>query len=306
MDRSQLTRRHVSAIPKFMRCLLARTVLFCILLAAASPLFAQQAPENFRWIDFHSPKDQDVVVWVTRSLAVGDWTAIREIAVEYDAALVVTTNRATPQSPPNTDAFTVWSASLTEHTATPLIRGVNLRWQDWMRFSDDAPYELAVLYDDCRDCIANTYFTAFHYDVKTHNWLARWIRNGQGVPMFSANTPPGVDWTQAYAVFAEGNGREYLVTWSHFDYASKKPSDDFIYRYDQDPVSGLDRTQPLSGQSATDMKMRICRGQDAVAGLSRGQDSEICQKLLPPTERKPVTTPPANNRGKMGLPGARH
>ena len=122
-----------------MRCLLARTVLFCILLAAASPLFAQQAPENFRWIDFHSPKDQDVVVWVTRSLAVGDWTAIREIAVEYDAALVVTTNRATPQSPPNTDAFTVWSASLTEHTATPLIRGVNLRWQDWMRLSDDAP-----------------------------------------------------------------------------------------------------------------------------------------------------------------------
>jgi hypothetical protein len=258
-------------------------VLIAVSLTSASSLFAQQAPENFRWIDFHSQKDQDVVVWVTRSLAVGDWTAIREIAVEYDAALVVTTDRATPQSPPNTDSFTVWSASLTEHTAMPLMRGVNLRWQDWMRFADDAPYELSVLYDDCRDCIANTYFTAFHYDVKTHNWLARWIRNSQGVPMFSANTPPGVDWTQAYAVFAEGNGREYLVTWSHFDYASKKPSDDFMYRYDQDPVSGLDRTQPLAGQSATDMKMRICRGQDAVTGLSRGQDSEVCQKLLPPT-----------------------
>jgi len=288
-----------------MRGFIARTALVAVLLAAAPVLFAQQAPENFRWIDFHSPKDQDVVVWVTRSLAVGDWTAIREIAVEYDAALVVTTNRATPQSPPNADSFTIWSASLTEHTATPLIRGVNLRWQEWMRFADDAPYELSVLYDDCRDCVANTFFTAFHYDVKTHNWVARWIRNGQGVPMYSANTPPGVDWMQAYAVFAEGNGREYLVTWSHFDYASKKPSDDFIYRYDQDPVSGLDRTQPLSGQTATDMKTRICRGQDAVAGLSRGQDSAVCQKMLPATERKPVTTPPSNNRGKMGLPGAR-
>ena len=288
-----------------MRGFVARSILFAVLLAAASSLFAQQAPENFRWIDFHASKDQDVVAWVTRSLAVGDWTTIREIAVEYDAALVVTTKRATSQSLPNADSFTIWSASLTEHTATPLIRGVNLRWHDWMRFADDAPYELSVLYDDCRDCIANTYFTALHYDVKTHSWLARWIRNGQGVPMYSANTPPGVDWTQAYAAFAEGNGREYIITWSHFDYVSKKPSDDFIYRYDQDPMSGLDRYQPLSGQSAIDMKMRICRGQDAVAGLTRGQDSEICQKMLPANERKPVTTPPANNRGKMGLPGAR-
>jgi len=294
-----------SAISKFMRGFVARSILFAVLLAAASSLFAQQAPENFRWIDFHASKDQDVVAWVTRSLAVGDWTTIREIAVEYDAALVVTTKRATSQSLPNADSFTIWSASLTDHTATPLIRGVNLRWHDWMRFADDAPYELSVLYDDCRDCIANTYFTALHYDVKTHSWLARWIRNGQGVPMYSANTPPGVDWTQAYAAFAEGNGREYIITWSHFDYVSKKPSDDFIYRYDQDPMSGLDRYQPLSGQSAIDMKMRICRGQDAVAGLTRGQDSEICQKMLPANERKPVTTPPANNRGKMGLPGAR-
>ena len=133
-------------------------------------------------------------MWVTRSLAVGDWTAIREIAVEYDAALVVTTNRATPQSPPNADSFTIWSASLTDHSFAPLIRGVNLRWLDWMRFADDAPYELAALYDDCSDCVANTFFTAFHYDVKTHNWQARWIRNGQGVPMYSANTPPNVDW----------------------------------------------------------------------------------------------------------------
>ena len=288
-----------------MRGFVARSILLAVLLAAASSLFAQQAPENFRWIDFHASKDQDVVAWVTRSLAVGDWTTIREIAVEYDAALVVTTKRATSQSLPNADSFTIWSASLTDHTATPLIRGVNLRWHDWMRFADDAPYELSVLYDDCRDCIANTYFTALHYDVKTHSWLARWIRNGQGVPMYSANTPPGVDWTQAYAAFAEGNGREYIITWSHFDYVSKKPSDDFIYRYDQDPMSGLDRYQPLSGQSAIDMKMRICRGQDAVAGLTRGQDSEICQKMLPANERKPVTTPPANNRGKMGLPGAR-
>ena len=69
-----------------------------------------------------------MVAWVTKSLAVGDWTAIREIAVDYDAALVVTTNRTTPQSAPTADSFTIWTASLTDHTYAPLIRGVNLRW----------------------------------------------------------------------------------------------------------------------------------------------------------------------------------
>lgn len=289
----------------FMRSFVPRPVLFAVFLAAATSVYSQQAPEGFHWIDFHSPKDQNTVTWVTRSLAVGDWTAIREIAVEYDAALVVTADRKTPQSPPNADSFTVWNVSLSDHSYAPLIRGVNLRWLDWMRFADGAPYELAVLYDDCRDCVANTYFTAFHYDLKTHAWSARWIRNGQGIPMYSANTPPGVQWSQAYAAFAEPNGREYVVTWSHFDYESKKPSDDFVYRYDQDPISGLDRSEPLTGKLATEMETRICRGQDAVAGLSRGQDSAVCEKILPRTERKPVTTPPANNHGRMGLSGAR-
>ncbi len=288
-----------------MRRFFARSVLFAVFLAAASSVYSQQAPEGFHWIDFHAPKDQNTVTWVTRSLAVADWTAIREIAAEYDAALVVTADRKTPQSPPNSDSFTVWNVSLSDHSYEPLIHGVNLRWLNWMRFSSDGQYELAVLYDNCRDCVANTYFTTFRYDLKTHKWLARWIRDGQGVPMYSANTPPGVEWTQAYSAFAEPNGREYIVTWSHFDYGEKKKPDDFVYRYDQDPISGLDRSEQLTGKMATEMEMRICRGQDAVAGLSRGQDSAVCEKILPRTERKPVTTPPANNRGRMGLPGAR-
>lgn len=262
-------------------------VLIAVFLAAASSLFSQQAPENFRWINFHLPKDQDIVVWVTRSLAVGDWTAIREIAVEYDAALVVTSDRATPQSPPNADTFTIWSASLTDHSFAPLVRGVNLRWLDWMRFADDAPYELAALYDNCRDCVANTFFTAFHYDLKTHNWQARWIRSEQGVPMYSANTPPNVDWMQGYAAFAEGNGREYIVTWSHFDYASKKPSDDFIYRYDVDPMTGLDRTQPLAGQGAADMEMRICRDRMQSPGCRAARIQPCARRCCQPTSASP-------------------
>lgn len=277
--------------------------VLALLLAASVPLFSQQAPENFRWVDFHSQQDQSVIVWVTRSLAVADWTAIRDIAVQYDSALVVTTKRATPQSAANADTFTVWTASLTDHSYAPLLRGVNLRWLDWMRFSDGGPEELAILYDDCHECAANTYFTAFHYDLKAHAWTARWIKNNQGIPMWSSNTPPGVTWSQAYAAFAEPNGREFIATWSHFEYDNKKKPDDYVFRYDLDPFSGLERALPLAGKDAADMETRICTGH-AVADLERGQDSALCAKFKPPAERKPVTTPPANNRGQSSVPRA--
>ncbi len=273
----------------------------------AVPLPAQQAPDTFRWINFHSQKDQDVVVWVSRSLAVQDWTAIREIAVEYDAALVVTTNRANPQSAANAETFNVWSVSLTNHIVAPLINGVNLRWLDWMRFADSAPQELAVLYDSCRECAASTYFTAFHYDVAQHRWTARWIRGGQGAPLWSANTPPGIEWAQVYAGIAEPNGREFIATWSHFDYDNKKPSNDVVFRYDLDPSSGLERSVQLVGKDADAMQLRICRAQDAVPDLERGQDSVLCRELIKPIpERKPVTTPPANNHGQSAVPRVHH
>jgi hypothetical protein len=292
-----------------MRCGIAlrSLALTTILLTAALPLFSQQAPDTFRWIDFHSQKDQDTVVWVTRSLAVQDWTAIREIAVEYDAALVVTTKRANPQGTATADTFNVWSISLTDHLVTPLITGVNLRWLDWMRFADGAPEELAVLYDNCHDCAANTYFTAFHYDVPTHRWTARWIRGGQGAPLWSANTPPGIQWTQVYAGIAEPNGREFVATWSHFDYDNKKPSNDVVFRYELDPISGLERSQQVVGKDADGMELRLCRAQDAVSDLQRGQDSQLCRDLLKPIpERKPVTMPPANNHGKSAPPSVHH
>jgi hypothetical protein len=116
-----------------------------------------------------------------------------------------------------------------------------------------------------------------------------------------------VAWTQVYAAMAEPNGREFMATWSHFDYGKQKPSEDFLYRYDLDPFSGLEHTQPLSGKDADAMMPRLCNGQGALPGLARGQDSAMCQELVKPrTERKPVTTPPANNRGKSVPPGARH
>jgi hypothetical protein len=278
--------------------------IFLICSCCAAP--AQQAPDQFRWVNFHAAKDHDVVAWVTRSLEPAKWTAIREIGVEYDAALVVTTLRATPQSPANADTFTVWSLSLTSHVMAPLLTGVNLRWQDWMRFAENAPAEPTALYDSCVECAADTYFTSFYYDFPRHMWMARWLRGGQGAPLMSANPPQGVALTQVYAALDELNGRQFMATWSHFDYGKQKPPEDFLYRYDLDPFSGLERTQPLSGKDAEAMKARLCSGQGVLPGLARGQDSLLCQELVKPrVERKLVTTPPANNRGKSVPPRSR-
>jgi hypothetical protein len=255
-------------------------------------------------MDFHSQKDQDIIVWVTQALSSEKWTAIREIGVQYDAALVVTTLRASPDSPANQDTYRVWSISLTNHLLTPVLKGYNLRWLDFMTFRDGGPQELPVLYDSCSECAPDTYFTAFHFDMAQHAWTSRWMRGGQGVPIATANMPAGVALTQVYAGLAEPNGRQLLATWSHFDYGGQKPPQDYLYRYDLDPSSGLDRTQLLGGKDAEAMKLRLCRAGDSLPGLSHGQNSALCQQRgNPRPERKPVTTPPVNNRGKS-VPGA--
>ena len=70
-------------------------------------------------------------------------------------------------------------------------------------------------------------------------------------------------------------------------------------------MNGLDRMQLLVGKEAANMKERLCNGQDSVAALSRGQDSPLCTVgRKPGWERKPVTTPPANNQGQSRPPGA--
>jgi len=77
--------------------------------------------------------------------------------------------------------------------------------------------------------------------------------------MWSANKPPGIQWTQSYAGIAEPNGREFIATWSHFDYDNKKPSNDVVFRYDVDPFSRLERTLQLTGNDADAMEVRLCR-----------------------------------------------
>jgi hypothetical protein len=278
----------------------AVAVLWALAMAVVTFPCAAQAPDNFRWVDFHSTNDQDVVNWVTRALAGQKWTAIREIGVQYDGALVITTYRSSPQGTPNRDSFSIWSVSLANRAVTHLIDGTNLRLMDWLLLNVTGGRELGVLYDDCSDCEATTYFTALHYDLRQHIWNARWWQGSKTVPVWTNKNPMGVTQTQVYAVLADSNGHEVLGTWSHLDYGGSKPAEDFVYRYDVDSQTDLERNTLLSGRDAAGMKSRLCLGQDAVPGLSRGLNSGLCQSIAekPRYERKPVTTPPKNNQGQ--------
>src|ERR1700679_3798529 len=129
-------------------------LIFALMICAAVSASAQ---ESFRWVDFHpdgsaESKDQDIILWVTRALQGEKWTAIREIGVLYDAALVVTTERTAPDASPTTDTFHVWSVSLKSKLVTSVLKGVNLRWQEPIQFAPGVARELAVMYDDCREC----------------------------------------------------------------------------------------------------------------------------------------------------------
>jgi hypothetical protein len=261
-----------------------------------------QAPDNFRWVDFHSPNDQDVVNWVTRALQQQKWTAIREIGVEYDQALVVTTNRNSVQGTPNRDSFSIWSVSLANRALVHIIDGTNLRIADWLLLDPGSPRELGLLYDDCADCDATTYFTTLHYDLRQHTWAARWLEGGgKTIAVWSAKSPVGVTRTQVFAVMADSNGHEVLGTWSHLDYGKQKAAEDSVYRFDVDTQTGIERNQLLFGRDAASMKEHLCHGQNFVPGLSRGQNSTLCVEPVAERsryERKPVTTPPKNNEGR--------
>jgi hypothetical protein len=241
---------------------------------------AQQTPETFRWVDFHADADQSVVTWVTRALSAEKWTAIREIGVDYDAALVVTVDRPSPQASTATDTFSVWSVSLTNKMVTPLAKGANLRLLDWMQFAASGPRELAALYDDCRECNATTSFTAFYYDVRSHGWSARWMRGAQAAPLGAAQAPAGVTVTNVYALLADPNGHEMLATWNHFDYGKTKPAEDYLYEYDADPYTRLDRTQLIANKEAEALKLRLCRATDGISNVKSGQDSDVCRETL--------------------------
>jgi len=291
---------------------------FGVLLVSACSVWAQTAVEAFHWVNFHDPKDAQYVTWVTRELTAEKWTAIREIGVQWDSALVVTSERATPQSPPPGDRFTIWSVALSKHAVQPLLHGVNPRILNWTTFGGASQLvpELGLVFDDCYGCDApSTFFTTLYYNFTDHAWRARWMRGDQAAVLWNGGMVDGVTRTQIYGLLTEPPGRDVLATWSHNDYGKAKPAEDFVFEYSVDPVSGLEQTQRLGSPHAEEMEQRLCKADPgaidpALAELARGQDSDVCRALVPERGkgrpmRRPTLTPPANNHGQSLPPPAK-
>ncbi len=285
------------------------TVFFVAgLLAASLPALAEPAPRAFHWVDFHSAQDAPVVEWVTNTLKVEKWTALREIGVEWDAALVVTTDRPGPQSSPESDSFTVWSVSLTSHQAQPLVTGVRPRLLQWIQFGVATDSELGLVYDSCRECDVSTYFTAFYYNPAEHAWRARWMHGNDGAQLGTASQaasgePGGITTSVVYGLMTDLRGTSKLVTWTHLDFGGAKPAQDYVNEYTVDAATGMDGTEALGEEHAGPMKLALCQMDGAHAMLANGQDSALCRAAPEPKkkqahERRPVTTPPANNEGR--------
>ena len=302
----------------FRRAMLRICAAFGLLLIFACSVGAQTAVEAFHWVNFHDPKDAQYVTWVTRELTAEKWTAIREIGVQWDSALVVTSERATPQSPPPGDRFAIWSVSLSKHAVQPLLHGVNPRILNWTTFGGASQLvpELGLVFDDCYGCDApSTFFTTLYYNYTDHAWRARWMRGDQGAVLWNSGTVDGVTRTQIYGLLTEPPGRDVLATWSHYDYGKTKPAEDFVFEYSVDPASGLEQTQRLSSPHAEEMERRLCKADPgavdpALAELARGQDSGVCRELVPErgkgrSARRPTLTPPANNHGQSLPPPAK-
>jgi len=105
-----------------------------------------------------------------------------------------------------------------------------------MTLKEGGPQELPILYDSCAECAPDTYFTLSTSTLRSTLGSPLDARR-PGRSHCNANMPPGVALTQVHAGLADPNGRQLVGTWSHFDYGGQKPPQDYIYRYDLDPLA---------------------------------------------------------------------
>ncbi len=248
--------------------LAALFLMHCCLSASA------QVIDGFGWVD--QKTEADTVARITTFLKSKPYTAIREIGLVGQQALVVTTLRKDPTANPGNDMFTVYGVSMKDGSVAELLDGTNLRYIDWQKFYDYDTPELLATYDDCAQCKATTFLTAFYIDRKTRRWGARWRREIAGAPLYSAD----VTKNYVYALFMNVDQRVVLGTW--VSYPEQKKSSrggEYLFEYRIDPMSDQGTSRPVTLRDALTLKQRLCKGENVVFGIAGGQDGPACREL---------------------------
>lgn len=263
----------------------------CFTLISLLMLFAvrsagAQAVDGFHWVD--QPDQTTTTATVTKALGEKKFSALREIGIVGDSALVLTTLRASPTGLPDEDLFTVYAISIKDGEIEELLSGYRLRFRDWLRMSREGQPELVATYDDCVQCQSTSFFTTFYIDGKTKRWKVRWPRNVSGAPLFAGGATSVGNADHVYALMMRDDGRVTLATWSHFERTNaggEAQREDYLFEYMVDPLSGQGQSNPLSGRDAAEMKQKLCRPAEVLLGMAGGQDSLSCQQALTPAKR---------------------
>ena len=151
-----------------------------------------QVIDGFAWVDMKT--DTQTVARVTGFLSNKPYTALREIAVVGQQALVITSLRKDPTANPGNDKFMAFGVSLRDGSVEELLDGTNLKYIDWQKFYDYDTPELLATYDDCAQCKATTFLTAFYLDRRTRHWDARWRRDRERRRQRAGRTLRGFAW----------------------------------------------------------------------------------------------------------------
>jgi len=248
-----------------------------------------QVPAEFHWVDFKG--EPAIVSTVEHALKAEHYTAVREIGIRGEFALVMVVRRDSAQDTPLGDQWTVYNLSMKSGSLRTLISGYNLNIKTWIRFQSKGETDLAVVYMDCWECEPASLFTALHYNPR-EGWRARWTNekapNQPGIVFLITDvgdpyTNEDVD--QVFAVFARQGEVASTGTWYHSrDLGSGKVTDT-VSKFYVDPVTGKDKSVDLTGQAATQWERQLCRPKGSPYGLYQGQSSQGCKRLLG-TERK--------------------
>jgi hypothetical protein len=259
----------------------ARIAIVVILIGILATHAHAQVIDGFGWVDLKA--DTTTVAKVTTFLANKPYSALREIGVVGQQALVITTLRKDPIAEPGDDTFTAYSVSLKDGSVEDLLDGANLKYLDWQKFYDYDTPELLATHNDCSQCKATTFLTAFYIDRKTRRWGARWRREVAGAPLYSPD--PSVD--HVYALFINVDQRVVLDTWASYPEQKKSSrGGEFLFEYRIDPMSDQGTSRPLTGRDVLPVKQRLCKGEDVVFGIAGGQDSASCRALTSPLTRR--------------------
>jgi hypothetical protein len=278
-----------------------RKILMIFLLVGGSAARAQVL-DGFNWVN--QKTDEATMASVAHILRNVDYTSILEVAYLAPTAarpaadgaestataiapvasaalqkdshmLAVVAKRQSATALPSDETVSVYDLSLKYETSKLLLTGAGLRFAGWLRFTREDQPELVATYQDCAGaCQKTTFFTAFHLDLKTREWTARWPRAVSGAPIFSEGQEANGG-QQVYALMVDDTGRAVLGTWQHYSGRTRRDSD-YVFAYHLTQWTQQDVTDTLEGNAARTMQIRLCRAQDEALGLAGGKDSAIC------------------------------